>query len=175
MHRGFSEISEHRAGSFYANRPSEAIRRKSVLRRKIKSSEQAVSRAAMIKHPEFPGRCAWPFQLLSRPLRSSLSLSLSPHGGCCSFAATHLAACLYQGRSEQPDRRILTSSSAGCNKKKPPTERALGDEVYTGASRPSEISVRARAPYVRALAKIAAETGEPPSGQVTKLNSNIIK
>lgn len=78
-------------------------------------------------NPEFPGRCAWPFQLLSRSLRFSLSFIPSRSFLAATAAPsprfTYLAA-FARSVANNPTEESLTSSSAGCNKKKPPTARS---------------------------------------------------
>lgn len=139
--------------SFRANRPSagrDTSRSSAVGRLKV---PKAVSRAMI--NPEFPGRCAWPFQLLSCLRPYLLPPALAHRTGeeqpllvANRAPRTHLAAAFYQIRGEQPDRRFLTSSSAGCNKKKPPTARS--------ATRRTRGDAHTRVKYWRACIRIYA-------------------
>jgi len=118
-----------------------------VLRRKIKSSEGSVTR---YDQPRISGtvRLAVPITFLS--LSSFLFPSFSFFRSIIFFPSQRLLLLrcdspsrLYQVRSEQPDRRSLTSSSAGCNKKKPPTARSATRYTDAMRTRVSDILVRA--------------------------------
>lgn len=138
---------------------------------------QATSHAMI--NPEFPGRCAWPFQLLSRSLRSSLSLSFFFPSR--SFLAATAApsprfaylAAFNRPVANNPTEESLTSSSAGCNKKKPPTARSATRYTPTRCEYPYRCARACVRTWVSQ--RLLPRPGEPPSGQVTKLNSNIIK
>lgn len=119
-------------------------------------------------NPEFPGRCAWPFQLLSRSLRFFLSLSFSfflSFFPSRSFLAATAApsprfaylAAFNRPVANNPTEESLTSSSAGCNKKKPPTARSA--TRYTPMRCAYVRVLHARACTYVSIAKIAAEAG----------------
>lgn len=116
--------------SFYANRPSEGSNtRRGPSSGRLKSSEGSVTR---YDQPRISGtvRLAIPitFVLLSPFLSPSPSFSRSlmflSSQRLLLLLRRDSPSRLYQVRSEQPDQKSLTSSSAGCNKKKPPTARS---------------------------------------------------
>lgn len=121
--------------SFYANRPSEGSNtRRGPSSGRLKSSEGSVTR---YDQPRISGTVRLAIPITFMLLSPFLSPSPSFFRSLMFLSSQRLLLLhrdspsrLYQVRSEQPDQKSLTSSSAGCNKKKPPTARSATRYIH---------------------------------------------